>query len=327
MELRHLEYFLAVADTRSFTRAAQRLHVVQSGVSATIKALERELGSALFTRSSQEVALTPAGRAFLPRARETLESARAAVDAVQRTQDTLYGTITVGTLTSINLVDLPGLLTALRARHPGVNVRLRDSLAGSAGLVRELRDGSLDIAFLSLPGPLPADLSTRLVDVRPLALYVPASHPLAGSGPVKLAQLAEFPFIDSPPGFGNRIMTDAAFAAAGLEREIRLEVADIGTAEEYIRQGLGIGFLSEFLITATEGLEVLQVVDCDMQWQLRVATLAARQPSPAVQAFLTLLAERYPSAPGIWALVQEKRSHAARDQPDKGPGTSIPVIP
>src|ERR1700748_2008553 len=97
MELRHLEYFLAVADTRSFTRAAQRLHVVQSGVSATIKALERELGSALFTRSSQEVALTPAGRAFLPRARETLESARAAVDAVQQTQDTLYGTVTVGT--------------------------------------------------------------------------------------------------------------------------------------------------------------------------------------------------------------------------------------
>jgi DNA-binding transcriptional LysR family regulator len=298
MELRHLEYFLAVADTRSFTRAAQRLHVVQSGVSATIKALERELGSALFTRSSQEVALTPAGRAFLPRARETLESARAAVAAVQRTQDTLYGTVTVGTLTSIQLVDLPGLLTALRARHPGVTIRFRDSLAGSAGLAQELRDGSLDIAFLSLPGPPPADLSARLVDVRPLALYVPSSHPLAGSGPVKLAQLAEFPFIDSPPGFGNRIMTDAAFAAAGLEREIRLEVADIGTAEEYIRQGLGIGFLSEFLITAPESLEVLQVVDCDMQWQLRVATLATRQPSPAAQAFLTLLAERYPSARG-----------------------------
>src|SRR6202012_3503564 len=200
MELRHLEYFVAVAETRSFTRAAQRLHVVQSGVSATIKALERELGCALFTRSSQEVALTPAGRAFLPRARETLESARAAVGAVQQTQDTLYGTVTVGTLTSIHLVDLPGLLAALRARHPGVAVRLRDSPGGSAGLVQELRDGSLDIAFLSLPGPPPADLSTRLVDVRPLALYVPSSHPLAGSGPVKLAQLAEFPFIDSPPG-------------------------------------------------------------------------------------------------------------------------------
>lgn len=299
MELRHLEYFLAVAETRSFTRAAQRLHVVQSGVSATIKALERELGSALFDRAPQEVSLTPAGRAFLPRARETLDSARAAKDAVQQTQQTLYGTVTIGTLTSIHLIDLPGLLTKLRARHPGITVRLRDSLAGSAGLAQELRDGHLDIAFLSLPGPPPTDFSTQLVDARPLALYVPSGHPLAESGTATLAQLAEFPFIDSPPGFGNRIMTDAAFAAAGLEREIRLEVADIGTAEGYIRQGLGIGFLSDFLITSPEGLDVVQVADCDLQWQLRVAVLAARRPSPAAQAFLTLLAEFHPSVPGL----------------------------
>jgi DNA-binding transcriptional LysR family regulator len=298
MELRHLEYFLAVADTRSFTRAAQRLHVVQSGVSATIKALERELGLALFTRSSQEVALTPAGRAFLPRARETLESARAAIAAVQQTRDTLHGTVTVGTLAPTHLVNLPGLVTALRARHPGVTVRLRGSLAGSVGMAQELREGSLDIAFLSLPGPLPADLSARLLDVRPLTLYVPDSHPLTGSGPVKLAELTEFPFLDSPPGFSNRIMADAAFAAAGVEREIRLEVADIETTPDYIRQGLGIGFLSEFLITDPEGLKVLQLADCDMQWQLWVATLAARQPSPAAQAFLTLLADFYPSARG-----------------------------
>jgi DNA-binding transcriptional LysR family regulator len=299
MELRHLEYFVAVAETRSFTRAAQRLHVVQSGVSATIKALERELGSAVFIRSSQEVALTPAGRAFLPRARETLESARAAVAAVQRTQDSLNGTVTVGTLTPTQLVDLPGLVTALRARHPGITVRLRGSLAGSSGMVQELRDGSLDVAFLSLAGPLPADLSARLLDVRPLALYVPSSHPLAGVGPVKLTELAEFPFLDSPPGFSNRIMSDAAFGAAGVEREVRLEVADIEHVQDYIRQGLGIGFLADFLITKPEGLNLLQVADCDLQWPLRVATLAAREPSPAVQAFLTLLAAFYPSYPSV----------------------------
>ena len=299
MELRHLEYFLAVADTRSFTRAAQRLHVVQSGVSATIKGLERELGSQLFDRAPQEVSLTPAGRAFLPRARETLESARAAKDAVQQIQQTLHGIVTIGTLTSIHLVDRPGLLTELRTRQPGITVRLRDSLAGSAGLAEELRGGDLDIAFLSLPGPPPADLCARLVDARPLALYVPSEHPLAGQGTATLAQLAQFPFIDSPPGFGNRVITDAAFAAAGLEREIRLEVADIGTAEDYIRRGLGIGFLSDFLITNHQGLDVVQVADCDMQWQLRVAILAARRPSPAVQAFLALLAERHPAVAGL----------------------------
>ncbi|MFC8076849.1 LysR family transcriptional regulator [Streptomyces sp. NPDC057307] len=295
MELRHLEYFLAVADTASFTRAAKRLNVVQSGVSATIKALERELGSALFDRSPQEIALTVAGRAFLPRARETLDAARAAKDAVQRTQGALHGTVTVGTLTSIDLVDLPGLLTALHARHPAVTVRLRVAVAGSAGLLEHLRDGRLDVAFLSLPGPSPTDLNTRPLAVAPLLLYVPSTHPLAGAGQVSLTQLAEFPFVDSPPGFGNRIVVDRAFASAGVEREVTLEVADIGTAVNFIRAGLGIGFLSGFLVHDHAGLDVLRVADHELTWQLNVATAATRRPAAPTEAFLELLRERHPA--------------------------------
>src|SRR5580658_2407052 len=130
VELRHLEYFLAVADTGSFTQAAKTLHVVQSGVSATVKTLERELGSPLFDRSQPRVTLTAAGRALLPQARGTLDAARAARDAVYRVQGTLHGTVAVGTLIAINLIDLPGLLAALRARHPGITVRLRTAATG-----------------------------------------------------------------------------------------------------------------------------------------------------------------------------------------------------
>ncbi|WP_328583819.1 LysR family transcriptional regulator [Streptomyces sp. NBC_00370] len=295
MELRHLEYFLAVADTASFTRAASRLNVVQSGVSATVKSLERELGSALFVRSPQEITLTAAGRAFLPRARETLDAARAAKDAVHRTQGALHGTVTVGTLTSIDLVDLPGLLAELHERHPGVTVRLRAAVAGSLGLVDHLRDGRLDVAFLSLPGPSPAGLDTRPLAVAPLLLYVPRVHPLAGAGQVSLAQLAEFPFVDSPPGFGNRIVVDRAFASAGVEREVTLEVADIGTAVTFIRAGLGIGFLSRFLIHDLTGLDVLRVADHELTWQLGVATAANRRPGATTEALLDLLRERHPA--------------------------------
>jgi DNA-binding transcriptional LysR family regulator len=295
MELRHLEYFVAVADALSFTQAAKRLHVVQSGVSATVKALERELGSALFTRGPQSVALTPAGRAFLPRARETLDAARAAKDAVYETRGTLHGTVTVGTLTSVNLVDLPGLLAVLRARHPAVSVRLRAALSGSAGLAQQLRDGQLDAAFLSIPAS--AGLRARPLAAAPLDLYVPSSHPLAGTGRVSLAQLAEFPFVDSPPGFGNRILVDNAFAAAGVEREVTLEIADIGTAEGFIRQGLGIGFLSHFLIRDHTGLVAVQVADVELQWRLFVTTPATRRPSAAAQAFLAVLDELHPSPP------------------------------
>jgi DNA-binding transcriptional LysR family regulator len=290
MELRHLEYFLAVAERLSFTHAAERLHVVQSGVSSTIRALERELGSDLFTRNSKEVALTPAGRALLPRARATLDAARAAQDAVYQTKGILRGTVTVGTLTSIHLINLPELLASLRIRHPGITVRLRAALTGSAGLAQQLRDGQLDAAFLSLPGS-PPGLRTQVLAAMPLVLVVPSTHPLAGTGPVSLAQLAEFPFIDSPPGFGNRVIVDSAFAAAGVEREVTLEVADVGTAADYIRRGLGIGFLSHFVIDDWEGLESPQVEDAELRWRLLVATSATRRPSEALDAFLTMLTD------------------------------------
>ena len=153
VELRHLEYFLAVADNRSFTQAARKLHVVQSGVSATIKALERELGAELFARGPAGVTLTPAGQALRPRARATLDAARAAKDAVNATLGSVRGTVTVGILTSVSVIDLPTLLADLHARHPEVVVHLRAASAGSAGLARQLRDGDLDIAFLVFTGP------------------------------------------------------------------------------------------------------------------------------------------------------------------------------
>ncbi|MTD54444.1 LysR family transcriptional regulator [Amycolatopsis pithecellobii] len=295
MELRHLEYFLAVAETGSFTHAAKRLHVVQSGVSATVKALERELGSALFTRSPQEITLTAAGRALLPRARETLDAARAAKDAVYQTQGALRGTVTVGTLTSIDFVNLPELLAALRAEHPGVTVRLRAAMAGSAGLAEQLREGRLDVAFLSFPGPTPADLDIRVLETAPMVLYVPSEHPLAGAGEVTMAQLAQFPFVDTPPGFATRTMLDQAFAAAGVDREVTVEIADVGTAVSFIRAGLGIGFLGDFLVQDRTGLVTVPVADHQPQWQLAVATATTRRPSAATEAFLKLLAERHPA--------------------------------
>ena len=244
MELRHLEYFLAVADTRSFSRAAKRLHVVQSGVSATIKALERELRAELFVRGPAGVTLTLAGQELRPGARATLDAARAAKDAVNATRGAVRGTVTVGTLTSISVIDLPALLTDLHARHPEVRIQLRAASAGTTGLARQLRDGDLDVAFLVFTGAPPADLHARLVAEIALLLVVPADHPLARRDSVSLADLAGMSFVDGPPGYGNRTVVDNAFAAAGVERTVALEVADIGTAATYIRNGLGIGFLS-----------------------------------------------------------------------------------
>ena len=251
VELRHLEYFLAVADNRSFTEAAKRLNVVQSGVSATIKALERELGVELFVRGPTGVVLTPAGEELRPRARDTLDAARAAKDAVNATRGAVRGTVTVGTLPSIGVVDLPTLL---------------------------------------------ADLHARLVAAVSLHLVVPADHPLAQRDSVPLAELAGMSFVDGPPGYGNRMVVDQAFAAAGVERTIALEVADIGTTTTHIRNGLGIGFLSWSMLDKIDdsGLVTVRIADYDLEWRLYVATSAIRPRSAATGAVLSLIEEVIP---------------------------------
>jgi DNA-binding transcriptional LysR family regulator len=296
VELRHLEYFLAVAENRSFTEAAKRLHVVQSGVSATIKALERELGADLFVRGPGGVTLTPAGQELRPRARETLDAARAARDAVSATRGSVRGTVTVGTLTRINVIDLPTLLVDLHARHPEVVVHLRAASAGSAGLLRQLRDGDLDVAFLVFTGAVPADLDARLAAAVPLLLVVPTDHPLAQRNSVPLAELAGMSFVDSPLGYGTRTVIDKAFAEAGIERTVAVEVADLGTAATYIRNGLGIGFLSWSILDDIDdsGLATVRISDHELEWRLFVTTSALRPPSAATRALLALIDETLP---------------------------------
>jgi DNA-binding transcriptional LysR family regulator len=114
---------------------------------------------------------------------------------------------------------------------------------------------------------------------------------LAARGAVPLSELAGMAFVDGPRGYGNRTVVDEAFAAADLDRTVTLEVADVGTAAAYIRNGLGIGFLSQFILDAVggEGLATVRISDCDLQWRLHLATLAARGASAATSALLSLI--------------------------------------
>ncbi|GII57997.1 LysR family transcriptional regulator [Planotetraspora thailandica] len=296
MELRHLEYFVAVAEELNFTRASRRLHVVQSGVSAAIRSLEREMGVTLFDRNSQRVALSDAGIALLPEARATLDAARAAREAVQAVGEGLRGTVNIGTMTSVPLVDMPGLLGHFHADHPKVTIRIRVAPSGSAGLAEALGSGELDVAFLSLPGPPSSAIEVRPLAAVPLVLVVRADHPLAGERRVPLARLADEAFIDFPPGYGNRGVVDRAFAAAGVERRVTVEVADIATGSAFVRHGLGIAFLPAF-VAPTGGdpescdLAVLEASDTTLTWSLSVATAATRKPSAAVRALLDLVDE------------------------------------
>jgi DNA-binding transcriptional LysR family regulator len=288
VELRHLEYFVAVAEELSFTRASARLHIVQSGVSSAIQALEHELDAILFDRDRHRVALTDAGRVLLPEARATLAAAQAAKDAIGEARAGLRGTLTVGTMQSTGSLDLPALLGRFYAAHPGVLVRLRLSSAGSAGLAGEVLSGDLDLALLSVPGRPPAGLSVHRISDEQLLLVCPQDHPLARAmrRPVTLAQLAGQPFVDFTPGWGNRAVADRAFAAAGLGREVRFEVADFVTAASLVRNGLGVALLPESFAATVPDLPAVRVASTQLNWPVSVATAAKRRLSAAGRAFL-----------------------------------------
>src|SRR5919107_5063842 len=153
MELRQLEYLVAVAEDASFTRAAERLHVAQPGVSAQIRRLERELGHELLDRTGG-VTPTAVGAAVLPHARAALAAIASVRQAVDEVAGLLRGRAAMGVVTSYSAPDVPALLASFRRRHPGVDITLREG--ASDALADAVRDGALDLALVSVPaGGLP----------------------------------------------------------------------------------------------------------------------------------------------------------------------------
>jgi DNA-binding transcriptional LysR family regulator len=289
VELRHLEYFVAVAEELSFTRASRRLHVVQSGVSSAIQGLERELGAALFERDRHRVTLTEAGRALLPEARATLAAAQAAADAVAETTAGLRGTLSIGTMINTGSVDVAAALARFYRQHPRVMVRLRVVPGGSAELAREALAGSLDLALLSIAGKPPAGLVVRQLAHEPLVLACAQGHPLATAEAVTLETLANETFVDFPVGWGTRTIVDNAFTAAGLERQVSFEVYDHGTAGALVRNGLGVTFIPTSAARRLDGTVVVRVASAALDWRIHVGMSATRRPSAAARAFLAEL--------------------------------------
>ncbi|CAM5551161.1 Transcriptional regulator OS=Streptomyces fumanus OX=67302 GN=GCM10018772_55020 PE=3 SV=1 [Streptomyces fumanus] len=195
MELRHLQHFVAVAEDQHFTRAAERLLVSQSGLSASIRALERELGTALFVRTTRRVTLTEAGRALLDEARRVLAQVRSAYEAVAAVQGVLRGTLSLGTEQCIAGVHVAGLLAAFRRRHPDVEIRLRQ--AGSGELAEEVAAGRLDLAFAYRTRADTDQLRSVSLASEPMTVLCHPGHPLAARGAVLTpGDLADEVFVD-----------------------------------------------------------------------------------------------------------------------------------
>ncbi|WP_306190097.1 MULTISPECIES: LysR family transcriptional regulator [unclassified Streptomyces] len=297
MDLQQMRYVVAVAETRNFTRAAERCCVVQSSLSHRIAGLERELGVRLFARSSRRVELTSAGAAFLAGARECLAAAdRAAADAAAAA-GVVRGRLAVGVIMTTAAVDVPELLQRYRARHPDVQVLLRSGRSDE--LVAAIRGGDLDIAFLGLPeGERPSGVESVVLDHDRHVLVVPAGHRLAGASRLTLREIAEEPFVDFVAGTPARAQSDQAFAAAGLVREVAYETGAAELITRLIARGLGVALLPSAFIRplAADDPQLALVPVTDGPHRAEYLAWSRFNPSPATRAMLGVLGVRPPSA-------------------------------
>ena len=291
MELRHLTVFVAVAEEASFTRAADRLHLVQSAVSASVRGLERELGAALFDRTTRRVELTDAGDALLPEARLVLAAVNAAREAVDQVSGGLRGTLRLGTMQgqAMRAVSVPRLLARFRAEHPGVEVHV-SHVGGSVLMADQVRAGRLDLAFVSLPERRPSGLTLTRISREQMQIACPKGHPLATRADVDLEALADEPFIEFPEGWGTRMATDRAFAAAGVRRTIVYEVNDVASVIEFIANGLAVALIAPSLLIAGDEVALVPVRRHAPHFEISVAVASTRRPSAVLAAFLKTVA-------------------------------------
>jgi LysR family transcriptional activator of glutamate synthase operon len=291
MKLRHLSYFIAVADQLSFSKAAEGLRVAQPAISQQIRALERELGAQLFDRVGKRVSLTEAGRALLPHARQIIAAVEAAENEVHERNSLTRGTASLGAPPTVSTHLLPDQLLRFKRKHPGLEVTLRE--AGTETLLQLIEVGQLDLAIVA------ADRLPDIVESVPLleeeyVLAVSAQHPLrlAARKTVRLADLAAEAFILFPEGYRLREVTLSACRRAGFEPKVALDGGAMQSALEFVAAGLGVALMPELALEGRKDIHALSISDQSLRRTLGLVWRKGRYLSPAARALREFLTQK-----------------------------------
>jgi DNA-binding transcriptional LysR family regulator len=291
VELRRLEHFLAVVEEGTFTAAAERLFMVQSSLSASLLALERELGTDLFVRGRRGAELTDAGRALVGPARATLEHANHAKDAVGQVCGLLLGTVRVAVAPALpRSIDICDTIRQFQERHPGVEVRLvRTDARTMADLVL---DGDVDFAITPWVDRMSSGVHFEPLMSTRLALVCPAGHRLAGADDVDPRELVDEQIIDLPRDWEARRLFDGLMEERGLERRARLEVDDWLSALRMAQRGAGMAYgpLVCLKEEVSRDLDVTTLAGAPL-WEIGVATRDEKLRGAAGRAFLSAYLE------------------------------------
>ncbi|MFD0164288.1 LysR family transcriptional regulator [Streptomyces decoyicus] len=273
MQLQQLRYFTAVADTRHFTRAAEREHVAQPSLSQQIRALERELGAELFHRARGHITLTDAGETLLPLARRILADAETARREVQEVARLRRGRLRLGAPPSLCASLVPDVLRAFHTAYPGVELIVTED--GSQDLVRALADGALDLALIITPLPVqaPALVTSDLLREELVVVSAPdRPAPVGRRTRIRVEDLQGRPLAMFRRGYDLREFTTAACRAAGFEPTFTVEGGEMDAVLGFVRAGLGIAVVPS-MVAERSGLRVTRFSTPGMH---RVVSVAHR---------------------------------------------------
>jgi DNA-binding transcriptional LysR family regulator len=300
MEIRHLQHFIALAEEGKFTTAAQRMHIVQSGLSVSIKELEQELGSQLVTRTTRKVSLTPAGELFLEHARGCLALLNDGVQAVRSQDGVVRGRLHLGILQSLTpYLQLAALLQRFHSSYPEVEFAVR--ALSTEAIPSLVRSGYVDLSFQ----PIIGKEQWPGVEVIPyaqdsLVAICSSKHALARSRSVRLETLSRESFVDLTPERALRKLVDQVFTQHHLPRSIVYQVSDIETQLYFVAHGLGVAIVPSALArssTTSHHLHTLRILSQPPKlpkWRIAILTRPKRKDIPGkttVELFLETLAE------------------------------------
>jgi len=242
MELRHLRSFVTLAHELHFSRAAERLNIVQPALSGQIKSLEDELGVQLFLRDRRSVSLTEVGRVFLPQAQATLDQADTALRVARRAEQGDIGELRISFVSSVIPEILPNVIRKLRAQYPKLQLHFHDM--STPRQIDALNHGRIDFGFLRLPVNAPS-LHIELILEEPFVVVLPESHPLAAQKAIDVVALQDEPllFLDrsAAPGYSDALL--GALSAAGLVLNIVQEFAELSTMVGLVASHLGLAIV------------------------------------------------------------------------------------
>ncbi|MFJ4923324.1 LysR family transcriptional regulator [Streptomyces sp. NPDC088725] len=253
MQFHQLLYFVAVAESKHFTRAAERVHVAQPSLSQQIKALEKELGAELFSRARGNVALTDAGEALLPLARRIIADTETARREVQELVQLRRGRVRLGAPPSLCTGLLPGVLRSFHDLHPGIELLIEEG--GSHDLVRALARGALDLALVVLPLPASSPALTTVELLHEDLVVVSSAAAPAPGRPVRIADLEGRPLVMFRHGYDLRELTVAACRAAGFDPSFTVEGGEMDAVLGFVRAGLGLAVVPS-MVAASAGRDL-----------------------------------------------------------------------